>query len=323
MALRKMTATQGGELENPALAAARVEYVIPIAQQGTPSAFFLIADFADTEVEAQNDLIFIETLGHMLSVTIRNRQLFEEKIAQEYLRKELEVAGAIQKQLLISDWPRFRALQVYGTNVPHHGIGGDFFDVIKRGKGITLFCIADVSGKGIAAALLMSNLQANFRALTAQYTRLEDIVRELNKRMYDITEGDKFVTFFVAKVDHRKHSFTYINAGHNPPIFFHDGQLEPLDIGCLVLGAMPEIRIQEDERSYVSGNGIFLFTDGVVDQTNQEEEMMGRERIVAEIRQIQELAAQEIVERMQDSLADFAQGTTPSDDITMLAVKFS
>ncbi|MEM7658568.1 MAG: PP2C family protein-serine/threonine phosphatase [Bacteroidota bacterium] len=321
MSLRQITRVDS--VAFPGLFAKGVEYVVPIINKGVPHAFFLIADFAETEVEAQNDLIFIETLGHMLSVAIRNRQLFEEKIAQEYLRKELEVAGAIQKQLLFSAWHRFRSIDVYGTNVPHHGVGGDFFDVLKRGKASTLFCIADVSGKGIAAALLMSNLQANFRALSAQYTKLADIVRELNKLMLTITEGEKFVTFFVGKIDHRRKTLTYINAGHNPPIFMHEGGLRDLTMGCLVLGAMPEIPIQQEEIPYTSGDGIILFTDGVVDQTNQAGEMMGRERIVAEGAQMKELAARKMVEKLQAALDTFAEGTTPTDDITLMAVKFA
>ena len=165
---KKTTKVTGGFA--PSLYKMGVEYVIPILNRGEPSAYFVIADFADTEVEIQNDLIFIATLGNILSVAIRNRQLINEKVRQEYLKRELEVASTIQSQLLISDFSRFKEIDVFGLNVSHHGIGGDFYDVIKRGKGITFICIADVAGKGIGAALLMSNLQANLqRALRAVY----------------------------------------------------------------------------------------------------------------------------------------------------------
>ncbi|MEM7374882.1 MAG: PP2C family protein-serine/threonine phosphatase [Bacteroidota bacterium] len=308
--------------KHPDLSRSKVEYVIPIAHHEAPMAYFLIAEFADTEVEAQNDLIFIQTLGHILAVAIRNRQLFQEKMQQEFLRKELEVAGTIQKQLLISDFSRFKSLDIYGFNIPHHGIGGDFYDVIKKGKGTTFFCIADVSGKGIAAALLMSNVQANLRSLTAQYGSLKDIIRELNHLTFGITSGEKFVSLFLAKMDHRKRILTYVNAGHNPPVFRSGDEVRGLSEGCLILGAFPDIPVSEASLELKTGDGLFMFTDGVVEQTNQEGEMMGREKVIAELVKIKDFSARNVVAHMQHSLESFAGQANPTDDITMLAVTF-
>lgn len=321
MAMNEMTKVV--ESDHPHLFRSKVEYVIPIAHHDSPTmAYLLIAEFADSEVEALNDLIFIQTLGHILAVAIRNRQLFQEKMEQEFLKKELEVAGTIQKQLLISDFKQFKSLDIYGFNIPHHGIGGDFYDVIKKGKATTFFCIADVSGKGIAAALLMSNVQANLRALTAQYSSLREIIHGLNQRLYEITSGEKFVSLFLAKLDHRKRILTYVNAGHNPPIFMASGEVKGLNTGCLILGAFPEIPVSEESIELQKGNGLFMFTDGVVEQPNQAEEMMGREKVIEELGQIKDFSAKHIVDHMQQALTDFAGPTNPIDDITMLAVTF-
>ncbi len=307
----------------PALYEMGAEYVIPILNRGEPSAYFVIADFADSEMEVQNDLIFIATIGNIINVAIRNRQLFEEKVRQEYLKRELTVAETIQKQLLISDFERFREIDVYGINLPHHRIGGDFYDVIKKGKGITFVCIADVAGKGIAAALLMSNLQANLRALCAQYSDVVEIIRELNKIIFNITQGERFVTLFLARIDKETQSFTYVNAGHNYPLFIQgDKGTSELSEGSMLLGIMPEIGIEAKQLPYTWGDSLFMFTDGVIEQTNPKEEMYGPDRLKAVLEEYKDHSAQELINHLLHDLYDFASDADASDDVTMLQVKF-
>lgn len=306
----------------PALYHMGAEYVVPIINQGEPSAYFIVADFADSEMEVQNDLIFIATIGNILNVAIRNRQFLDERVRQEYLKRELTVAETIQKQLLISDFSNFKEIDVYGINLPHHRIGGDFFDVIKKGKGTTFVCIADVAGKGIAAALLMSNLQANLRALCAQYIDVIDIIKELNKIIYNITQGERFVTLFLARIDRDKESFTYVNAGHNYPYLLGNQKVAELNKGSMLLGIMPEIGIEEETLSYSSTQSLFMFTDGVVEQTNLAEEMYDSDRLIAALLDNEERSAQEMVNHLLHDLYDFAQGAAASDDLTMLHVKF-
>jgi sigma-B regulation protein RsbU (phosphoserine phosphatase) len=305
-----------------ALAEVGVEYVVPITYRKVAQAYFLIADFADSEVEAKNDLIFIETLGNILSVAIRNKQLFQEKMAQEFLRKELEVAGTIQSQMLTSEFERFREIDVYGINIAHHGVGGDFYDVIKRGKGKTFICIADVSGKGIGAALLMSNLQANLRALCAQYYEPELIVQELNRLLYRITQGEKFVTMFLARIDSEKKKLTYVNAGHDFPIFINQEGYRQLESGCTFLGLLPDLPIVSAELDFETGNTLFMYTDGLVDQRNEAGELFGSEAVIENLLPLKDLSSKEIVARMQAALALHAGEQRSDDDITQLSVKF-
>lgn len=306
----------------PALYEMGVEYVIPILNRGEPSAYFIIANFADSEMEVQNDLIFIATIGNILNVAIRNRQLIEEKVRQEYLKRELTVAETIQRQLLISDFTRFREIDVHGINLPHHRIGGDFYDVIKKGKGTTFVCIADVAGKGIAAALLMSNLQANLRALCAQYMDVVEIIKELNKIIFDITQGEKFVTLFLARIDKETHSFTYVNAGHNYPIFLEGEKATELSTGSMLLGIMPEIGVESETIPFSQNDSLFMFTDGVVEQINPEEEMYGSDRMISVLLEHQNRSSQDIINHLLHDLYAFAQDTSASDDLTMLQVKF-
>ena len=306
----------------PHLAEAAIEYVIPIVSQDTVQAYFLIGEFADSEVEAQNDLIFIETLGNIMVVAIQNKQLFEEKMRRELLLQELVVAEKIQSQLLISDFSRFKEIDVFGINIPHHHIGGDFYDVIKKGKGTTFICIADVSGKGIAAALLMSNLQANLRALCAQYSDLDVIIQELNLLLYGITSGEKFVTLFLARIDRDQQSFTYVNAGHNYPIFIQGDQVHSLDQGCLLLGIATDLEIIQSTLSFSPSDLLFMFTDGVPEQRNKLDQMYGREKLNEALLGVKSHSSRDVVHYLKVILEQFSDQTGWQDDITMLAVKF-
>ncbi len=313
---------QVDQITMPSLATLGVEYVMPITNREEIFGFFLLADFADSEVEAQNDLIFIETLGNILAVAIRNKYLIEEMVAQEYLKKELEVAATIQQQLLISDFKRFQEIDVFGMNVAHHGVGGDFFDIIKKGKGTTFVCIADVSGKGIGAALLMSNLQANLRALCAQYDSPAQIVKELNRILFGITTGEKFVTLFLARIDTQLSSFTFVNAGHNYPIFIHHKEPIRLEAGCVLLGIIPDVIPVEGNYKFAVGDILLMFTDGVVEQTNVNEEMYSSERIADELLGLLSHTSEEIVTDLKQRVKEFAGEQEVPDDVTMLCVKF-
>ncbi|MEM6261188.1 MAG: PP2C family protein-serine/threonine phosphatase [Bacteroidota bacterium] len=298
------------------------EYVIPITSRGEPKAFFVVADFADTEVERENDLIFIETLGNILYVAIENKLLFQEKVRQEYLKKELEVAETIQQQLLISDFRRFTNIDVHALNIPHHGIGGDFYDVIQIGQHRTFVCIADVSGKGIGAALLMSNLQANLRSLCAQYDDPKTIVQQLNYLLFQITGGEKFVSLFLALIETDNQQFTFVNAGHNYPVFIQKGKVWELSTGCLLLGILPEVDIESATLSYYPEDILFAFTDGIEEQVNTSGDMFGSHKITQTLLANQELNSEEIVYHLLRQLNDYSSDSGVSDDITMLNVKF-
>ena len=207
-------------------------------------------------------------------------------------------------------------------NVAHHGIGGDFYDVIQKDDQVTFVCIADVAGKGIAAALLMSNLQANLRALCARFSDLEVIIQELNKILFNITSGEKFVTLFLAKIDIRSQEVTYINAGHNYPIYIHNNANSDLDKGCMILGIMPTLEITSASFRYRPGDILFMYTDGVSEQTNVREEMFGTERILSGLEQYKYGTAKSITENIWHSLKSFSPEAESNDDVTMLSVKF-
>jgi sigma-B regulation protein RsbU (phosphoserine phosphatase) len=319
-----LDAMEVNALHHPSLYAMGVEYVVPVNYRNQVAAWLLVAEFAESEAERDNDLIFIEIIGNVVSAALENRNLIEDIVAQESLRRELEVAGRIQRQLLPTEFGVVESAKVYAENHAHHHIGGDFYDVISRGEKGFFICIADVAGKGIGAALLMANLQANLRALILSETDLESVVTKLHRILFNITHGDQFVTFFIAHVRPPERALDYINCGHNAPLLLRDGRMQELDVGTIPLGtAIPDLPgLREATVMYDEGDTLFMYTDGLNEQHNRADEMLGEHRIHVKLAELGQSTVQEIVAGMRAMYDDFCQGAEQEDDVTLLAVRF-
>lgn len=299
-----------------------VEYIIPINFRDEVAAWFLVANFADSEAETTNDLIFIETIGNILSTALENRILMGEMVHQEAIKRELEVAETIQRQLFPTDFENLVDADIYAHNFAHHMIGGDYYDIIPRNEGGYFLCIADVAGKGIAAALLMSNLQANLRSLILSENSLVTLVEKLHVLLEKVTQGEKFVTFFIAHVRTDELEMDFINAGHNPPVLISKGKLRELEAGTIPLGIVDLPYIKEETIAYLPGDLLFMYTDGLVEQHDTNDEMLGEKRVYHRLLEISDQNAREIVENLNELYADFSQKAIQDDDLTMMAVKF-
>ncbi|HET7818320.1 MAG TPA: PP2C family protein-serine/threonine phosphatase, partial [Bacteroidia bacterium] len=163
----------------------------------------------------------------------------------------------------------------------HQQIGGDYYDFIRINDEEVALCMADVSGKGVSAALLMSNFQANLRILLHRSESLTELVKELNQKVNDTAQGERFITFFVAKYNTTTKVFTYVNAGHNPPLLLNpDNSVEMLRIGTTGLGMLDDlVNIKEGTVEIKSGSVLFCYTDGVVEQENENSQEFGVNRI--------------------------------------------
>ena len=210
------------------------EIVIPVFHKQTPLAFVLLGDVNQQKLElsaAIKHLPYVQTLTNIIVVAIENKKLFKENIQKAQITKELELAQSMQQMLFPSELPNNDIMQVAARYLPHTSVGGDYYDFIRLNNHEFIFCMADVSGKGIAAALLMSNIQATLHSLINYTHNLKDITIELNKRVIDNTKSEKFVSLFIAKLNTKSQQFGYINAGHNPPIFYCEGRFRELNKG--------------------------------------------------------------------------------------------
>ena len=206
-----------------------VDIIIPVYNNNVHLAFIFIGDIEE-EGEGMSPVLkhlnFIQTISSIIIVAIENIRLFKESLRQEALKKELELAARIQKVLIPdnSHMPKNPRVVVNGFYYPHYEVGGDYYDCIKLSDTKTGICIADVSGKGISAAMLMSNFQASLRALFTHDVYLETLMHKLNSIVTVNAAGEKFITFFVARYDHVSGVLEYINAAHNPPVLYNTVQ---------------------------------------------------------------------------------------------------
>ena len=250
-----------------------VDILIPVYNNNVPLAFVLIGDIEE-EGKGMSPVLkhrnFIQTISSIILVAIENIRLFKESLRQEALRKELELAARMQQKLIPDNrsMPQNEHLAVNGFYYPHYEVGGDYYDCIKLSDTKTGFCIADVSGKGISAAILMSNFQASFRALFTHEIELPLLIRKLNTLINANASGEKFITFFVARYDHENCTLEYINAGHNPPVFFDTvtGQVVHLHSLCVGIGMIDEIPpVREQFLNITNYSKIVCYTDGLSD----------------------------------------------------------
>lgn len=302
------------------------DLVIPVFHKSHPLAYLLIGDLDEDKIQISptiKHLPFIQTLTNIIVVAIENKKLAKEYFRQIAANKELELASKMQSLLFPSVLPNDRYLDVGAYYQPHHQVGGDYYDFIRLNENEVAFCMADVSGKGVSAALLMANFQANLRALFRYQSSLPDIIQELNSLVFANAKGEKFITLFVARYNMVTRVLNYINAGHNPPVLFTANTSLLLTTGCIGLGMLPEIpKIKEGITYLVKGSMVTCFTDGLVEQDNELNEDYGMENLKRIVQSNLHKSIKEINNAVIDDLNLFKGNRGFVDDIAMLSCRF-
>jgi sigma-B regulation protein RsbU (phosphoserine phosphatase) len=268
-----------------------VDIIVPVFNNNVHLAFLFIGDIEE-EGEGMSPVIkhlnFIQTISSIIIVAIENIRLHKESLRQEALKKELELAARMQKMLIPDNrhMPKNRNIIVNGFYFPHYEVGGDYYDCLKLSDNKTGFCIADVSGKGISAAILMSNFQASLRALLTSEIDLESLVRKLNSIVVSNASGEKFITFFIARYDHKKKILEYLNAAHNPPVLFDaiTGEVTTLVTSCVGIGMLDDIPAVHKAEIRIRGHHkIVCFTDGLSELKGEDGKDIGTREIIRHI----------------------------------------
>jgi len=268
-----------------------VDIIVPVYNNNVHLAFVFIGDI-DEEGEGMSPVLkhlnFIQTISSIIIVAIENIRLFNESLRQEALRKELELAAKMQQMLIPdnSQMPKNPKMVVNGFYYPHYEVGGDYYDCIRLSDTKTGFCIADVSGKGMSAAILMSNFQASLRALFTYNIKLDTLINKLNSIVVMNAAGEKFITFFVARYDHRSGKLEYINAAHNPPVLYNTvtGVVMHLKPSCVGIGMLDEIPLVETTEILIRNySKIVCYTDGLSELKDTEGKDIGTKAIIRHI----------------------------------------
>jgi sigma-B regulation protein RsbU (phosphoserine phosphatase) len=239
---------------------------------------------------------------------------------RELQDKELARARDIQQALLPQAVPQIPGFEVAALWEPAHVVGGDYFDVIKLSETCLAVCIADVVGKSVSAALLMANVQATVRAFASETASPQWLCTRVNGVLANNIARDKFVTFFYGVLDSRQHTFTYTNAGHLPPIVFHEtGKVKRLDIGGAVLGVFPDWKYQEDTLQLTPGDCLLLFTDGIIEAATPEGDEFGEERLISAVRSDGTHRPAQLTVHLLNQAKQFCNSSM-ADDATLMVI---
>lgn len=271
------------------------------------------------------DLNFTQALTNILVVALENKRFARKQLEQEILNREVAIASQVQQMLFPSELPAGKELKAKVTYLPHSMVGGDYYDLIRKSKDEVYFCIADVSGKGISAALLMSNFQAALRTLLRSDADLEMVVKQLNYTLFENTHGERFITFFLGQFNFKTRELSYVNAGHNPPLLCREevGKPESLHAGTTILGAFEELPFLEiGKREHLKEFSLHLYTDGLTEAMNPSDEEYGEERLEKFVNQNGSLDPDDFHRKFLKKIDQFSKKVPLRDDLTLLSLRF-
>lgn len=270
----------------------------------------------------EDHLKVLTTLASVAAIRVENARLVEARLQQERLERELQLASEIQQRFQPAAPPIVPGYELQGISFPCYEIGGDYYDFIKRPDGRLVITLGDVSGKGTAAALLMSSLHAAVHAQAASHDSLVDTISAVNRYLAENIPPNRFVTLFYAELDPESGAVSFLNAGHNPPLIVHSsGTVEQLASGGLPLGIKPDAEYREGRTQLQAGDVLVIYSDGVTEATSPTGEEFGPTRLYEVVSRNVEASAAGIRDRIESALTKFSQGTQAADDITLVIVK--
>ena len=304
--------------EDPVLC--KYDYFIPIYHKKKALAYALIGDFNPSSELLNNDLNFIQTVINVIVVALENKKLFKERLQSERFQREMELAVEVQNMLIPLKTYKDDSVEVSARYIPHQNIGGDYFDFIRLNDHEFLWCIADVSGKGISAALLMANFQASLHAWSAVEDDLANIVERLNKIVITNTKGERFITLFLAKYNEQTRKLCYINAGHNATVVFSQNEAITLKLGTTMIGVFDELPfLNQGEVDIEPGSLIVNYTDGLMDHEHSNKDW-NEENLIEFIKTHGHLSPNDFNEILMNHINLVIKGK-PIDDVTLLTLR--
>jgi predicted permease len=315
-----------------ALAAAGVSLAVPLRTRSEILGVLLLGQRQQRAGFSAYEKQVLRACADQFALMIENARLTDRVVEQESLRRDIALASDVQRRLLPDAPPSVDGADFAAMSVPARRIGGDYYDFVElrdRALGIAL---ADVSGKGVAAALIMSVVQASLRIISSEGdVPLPRLVARMNEFVHRSTPASKYATFFYAQLDQQGRQLRYVNAGHNAPYLLRTGkpstadsappEIEQLSVGGTVVGMFPDTGYEEATVELYPGDVLLAFTDGVPEAHNPENEEFGDERLQQLLRQTAHLPADEISARISAEMKNWIRDAEQYDDLTFIVMK--
>ncbi|HST23919.1 MAG TPA: SpoIIE family protein phosphatase, partial [Blastocatellia bacterium] len=316
--------------EREMLAALGAQLLLPLTVKEKLPGFISLGPKQSEEPYSSSDLRLLRSVAAQTGLALENSQLTERiasEVAQrERLNREVEIAREVQERLFPQKLPLILGLDYCGACRPALGVGGDYYDFLLLPNGSLGIAIGDVSGKGIAAALLMASLQASLRGQAIKVTNdLAELMSNVNALVYDASAENRYATFFYAQYEPATRLLTYVNAGHNPPVVLRkrDGewQILRLEAGGAVVGLLRNFPYGQSSVTLAPDDLLVAFTDGISEAMNTAEEEWGEEKLIETAQECEGLSAAETLSRIVEAADRFAAGAKQHDDMTMLIAR--
>lgn len=296
------------------------EMVIPVFHKEEAIAYAFIADYEGGDF---SKIQLVTTITNIVSVAIENKRLFRRQIEQARFNHEMALASEMQLSLVPTSLPKENFFEVAAVYQPHFGVGGDYYDFFKYREDRYIMVVADIAGKGLAAALLMANFQANLHAIIRRTNSPEDFIQQVNKAVVRITKSERYLTLFVCDIDINTNRLRYVNAGHIPPLMVNGDKVQFLKEGCTILGHFDTLPSLEVGEMYIEEDTLLcVFTDGITDIRDPEGSYFN-EKILGEFAMSNsDLSATAFNEKLMTKVEKFKGEEEFPDDITVLTCKF-
>ena len=295
---------------------------VPLLSKGRMIGLLSVFNKKAEEGFSQDDQRLLSIIATQSAQVIENARLLEEEQALLRIQDELRLAYEIQIQLLPTTTPRINGYDIAGKAIPAKEVGGDYFDFIVIDNNRLAFCLGDVSGKGMPAALLMSTLQAAVRTQTMLHTAVDDCLRRMNTLLFRCTIAEKFATLFYAVLDTRTHELRYANAGHHYPFLFSDGEDHTeLSSTGIVLGVFESTSFTERILTFESGDVLVAYSDGITDAVNVKDEEFGEHRLIEVIMRNRSETAGKLVDAIVKAVQLHSGDAPQMDDMTLLVIR--
>ncbi|HTU45527.1 MAG TPA: SpoIIE family protein phosphatase [Bryobacteraceae bacterium] len=315
--------------ERRRLAELQPELLLPLSGKDKLSGFISLSQKLSEEPYSPNDVRLLQSVAAQTGLALEIARLttaIGEEIAQrERLNREVEIAREVQERLFPQELPSVAGLDYYGACRPALGVGGDYYDFLALPGNRLGIALGDVSGKGIAAALMMASLQASLRAEASRGTDdLASVIGKVNRLLYDASTANRYATFFYAQYDAPSRRLTYVNAGHNPPLLFRAGDGgEPtrLEKGGTVIGLLKDSAYSQETVALNAGDVLIVYTDGISETMTVADEEWGEENLIETVRKCDSLSARETITRIMEAADRFASGAKQHDDMTISVLR--
>jgi len=318
------------EREQEALRELQTQLLLPVEMNSRLLGVISLGPKKSEAPYSQGDLQLLSAVASQTGLALENADLSEKirsEIAQrERVNRELEIARDVQQHLFPQKLPCVDGLDFAGYCRPAEGVGGDYYDFVRLTDGCMGVAIGDVSGKGIAAALMMASLQASLRGQTIKPAEtLGEMVGLINKLVYEASAENRYATFFYAEYNPQTRVLRYVNAGHNSPMILRqangNSEIIRLSDGGMVIGLFPDCKFRESRVVLAPGDVFLAYTDGISEAMDSSDEEFGEDRLIAALGEHKARTAADLISEILERVDRFTAGAKQHDDMTLVAVR--